>query len=123
LGLQWSSQDVDGCPYSGSIQVLFGSGYPQRCVSITPGTFYSIGGWFRNTDGALWICQWETFTDTDCSGSFGPAGMFTGSNVSWALSMTSFQDPTSARASLLFSCDTNGNTFVDKMFLTTGTGF
>lgn len=122
-GVQWSSQDADGCPYSGSVQSLFGSGNPRRCVSITPGAFYSIGGMFRNTDGNLWTCEWDTFAAANCTGTAGPNGMFSGSNTAWQISIASFQAPAGSQASVFFSCDSNGNTFMDKMFLTTGSGF
>ena len=115
-GLQWSSQDADGCPFSGSAQVLLASGNPRRCVGVTPGTFYNIGGMFRNTSGNLYVCEYTTFAGGDRTGATGVAGSISGSNTAWTLLIATFQVP-SNNNSLLLTCDANANTFIDKLFL------
>jgi hypothetical protein len=115
-GLQWSSQDADGCTFSGSALMFFGSGNPSRCVAVTPGAFYNIGGMFRNTDSNLYICNYTTFAGAGCTGATGVSGSFNGSNPAWGLQIVSFQVPAS-NVSLMFTCDGNANTYVDKLYL------
>jgi hypothetical protein len=122
---QWNSQDADGCPYSGSIQILSASGDPQRCVAITPGASYTIGGSFKNADGNFWTCYFSLYVGVNCPPAEAPpiAGSFRGTNTAWAVQSTFFQAPADS-ASLLFYCDSTANSFVDKLFLSPlGHGF
>jgi hypothetical protein len=123
-GIQWSSQDADGCPYSGSIQTLAANGYPRRCVSVTPGAFYRLGGAFKNADGNGWNCSFFTFASPNCplTSPAGATGVFSGTNTDWMFQSAFFQVP-SDNVSLIFYCDSSPNTFVDKLFLATSGGF
>lgn len=123
--MQWSSQDADGCPYSGSVQILSASGYPRRCVAVTAGASYSLGGYFKNADGSPWACYFFTFAGPNCplAETPGLSGSFTGTNTAWAFQSAFFQAP-AGNVSLIFYCDSSVNTFVDKLFISpAGQGF
>jgi len=121
---QWSSDDADGCPYSGSIRILAASGNPRRCLTVTPGAFYEIGGTFKNTDGTLWGCSFFTFSSPNCpvSEPTGASGTFSGTNTNWVFQSMIFQVPV-GNVSLIFYCDSNSNSLVDKLFLSMNGGF
>src|SRR5262249_41855447 len=44
VGVQWSSQDVDGCPYSGAAEVISGNGNPSQCIAVSSPGIYNFGG-------------------------------------------------------------------------------
>jgi hypothetical protein len=111
--------DADGCPYSGSANILSASGNPSACVNVTPGGSYNFGGWFRNLDGMLYNCYVATYTGADCTGTSGTGINFTGTETAWTYRAGPI--PTSSSVmSMQVRCDANANTYVDKLFLSTG---
>jgi hypothetical protein len=131
LGLQWSSEDVDGCPYSGSIQTLGNSDInPSTCVNVTPGGTYTFGGWFKNAlagaaSGGFFTCALVQNTQPNCSGPediFATIGGFTtnGTETQWTRKSTPILVPSTVQ-SVRLACDCDPNTFIDKLFLSPGT--
>jgi hypothetical protein len=120
-GIQWSSQDVDGCPFSGSVQVLSGLGNPSQCVAVTPGASYTFGGWFRNLDGNAYTCALSVWSGPNCTGTTGASANLSGSETIWTFRTFPLDVPAND-VSLKIICEANQNTFIDKLSLsTTGT--
>lgn len=124
-GLQWSSDDADGCPYSGSIQVVGDSGSnPSTCVNVTPGAVYTWGGWFKNPKaggvGGFFDCALLLDSMPNCTG---PEDEFTnignivadGTETTWTRKSSPVIVPSTVHSLRLF-CDFDINTFVDKLF-------
>jgi len=118
-GIQWSSQDADGCPFSGSANILAANGNPSQCVPVSMGESYDFGGWFRNLDGLIFVCQLQTYPQPDCTGTVGFDMSVGGMEVAWTYKTVRFDVPTGV-VSVKVVCEGNANTFVDKLFLSTG---
>lgn len=122
-GVQWNSQDVDGCPFSGSVQVISALGNPSQCVAVTPGASYVLGGWFKNPDGALYYCSVASYSGPNCTGTADSTSSLNGTDTSWTFrTIPSFQIPAND-VSLMFRCDSNPNTLIDKLSLSTTGNF
>jgi hypothetical protein len=115
--VQWAGQDADGCPYSGSANILAANGNPSQCVPVSAGTFYFFGGWFRNLDANLVTCLLQTYPEPNCEGTIGFLGNISGNEVAWTYKTTNIQIPPSV-VSVRLVCDGNANSYVDKLFLT-----
>lgn len=118
VGAQWSSDDADGCPYSGSFKVAGGMGEPIQCVAVSPGT-YNVGGWFKNTDGAAYLCEYYAFRTADCTGETSDSTQILGNDTTWTFRTTAFQISAGSK-SVLVQCGENTNSFYDKLFLSKG---
>ena len=119
-GVQWSSDDVDGCPYSGSVKVHAAQGNPAQCIAITPG-MYNFGGWFKNTDGSYFSCAFVPYPGNGCTGDaqiIGPEHI-DGNETVWTFKSGAFLFPAGS-TSLLIRCDASPNTFMDKLFFSKG---
>jgi hypothetical protein len=122
-GIQWSSQDVDGCPFSGSVQeITSGLGNPSQCVAVTAGTTYTFGGWFRNLDGTAYTCQMYFWSGANCTGTlaFGPS--IAGNETAWTFHSMAFAVP-AGNVSLSPACESNINSYFDKLSLSTNGSF
>jgi hypothetical protein len=110
VGVQWVSDDADGCPFSGSAKILGGNGNPSRDVNLSPGTFYRFGGSFKVTPGGIVVCQLTLDDGTVVPG-------LVSTSASWSSLSESVQTGPAVSSAHLF-CDGAANTFVDKLFLT-----
>jgi hypothetical protein len=87
------------------------------------GDLYDFGGWFRNTDGNFYSCSLITYTDLSCTQAANDSstviGAINGSETAWTYKSTGAQFGPSVRSAYL-QCDANSNTYIDKLFLSTG---
>jgi hypothetical protein len=123
-GIQWNSQDVDGCPFSGSVQeVTSGLGNPSQCVAVTPGATYTFGAWGRNLDGNAYLCELQFWSGANCTGTltFGPPGIG-GVETAWTFHSVAFTVP-AGNVSFSPACESNINSYFDKLFLSTTGSF
>jgi hypothetical protein len=124
IASQWSSQDVDGCPFSGAFQVISSGLGLTQCVAVTPGTNYDFAGWFRNPTGAVYIVSFYAFSDATCftqaPGLLGES--LIGSETDWTFRLVGVSVPSTANH-LQILIDTNSGLFVDKLSLSRNGGF
>jgi hypothetical protein len=104
--------------------VLFSQG-PSQCVAVSPGTSYNFGGWFRNLDGNFYTCSLLPYTDLNCtqpaSAALVTGSPVTGSETTWTFKTSGIQiSPSVPSLYLYLICDANSNTYIDKLFLSTG---
>jgi hypothetical protein len=121
---QWSSQDVDGCPFSGAFQVISSGLGLAQCVAVTPGANYSFAGWFRNPTAALYFVSFLAASDANCSTSVPGliAESLSGTETDWTFRLAAVSVPSTANH-LRISIDTNSGLFVDKLSLSSNGGF
>jgi hypothetical protein len=118
-GATWSSQDMEGCPFSGSLYSPMATGYPRQCVRVSPGTKYSAGASDYIVGSGAATCEVTFFDDNACSGSgtvmatvFGPDS----TPGKWNHYVVEI-DATSTSQSALLDCDIASG-YVDQIFLT-----
>jgi len=122
IGVQWNSDDVDGCPYSGSFKVVGGLGQPFQCIPVAPG-MYNVGGWFKNTEGKASGCEFYSFASRDCTGDgTTDYAQIIGNDTTWTFRTATFVVSDAANSALV-QCFQNTNNFFDKMFFSKGGGF
>jgi hypothetical protein len=119
-GVQWSSDDADGCPFSGSIQeISSGLGNPSQCVAVTAGANYTLGLSIRSLDGSGGACQIYFWSGINCTGTM-TFGMALGAGeTTWTFHSTPPFSVPIGNVSLSIVCEANTNTFFDKLFLST----
>jgi hypothetical protein len=86
--------------------------------NIAPGRYF-FGGWFRNTDGTLYQCSVIHYSDPNCTGTATTVDIIDGSETAWTFRMGPLT-VSGNEASVMLRCDANPNTFIDKLFLSTG---
>jgi hypothetical protein len=123
--LQWTGEDADGCPFSGSAKPLTASGDPGQCVVLAPGQSYRMGAMFKAQADGILACHMLFHATPDCTGpKFGHPTMdypsISGRLTSWTFESASFETPPNARSGSL-QCD-GYNAVVDKMFVSPGDG-
>jgi hypothetical protein len=124
IASQWTSQDVDGCPFSGAFQLIGGGLGLQQCVAVTPGANYTFGGWFRNPTGALYVVSFLGASDANCLTS-APAPItesLNGSETDWTFRSTGVSVPSTTNH-IQILIDANPGLFVDKLSLSSNGGF
>lgn len=116
-GVQWTSDDADGCPFSGSAKIIASLGNPAQCVAVAPGT-YNIGGWFKNADGNNYFCAFVVYPNPNCTDTTGDTTVsrIDGNETKWTFRNGDLVVPQGSM-SVMFRCDANPNTFIDKLFL------
>jgi hypothetical protein len=121
---QWTGQDVDGCPFSGAMQVIGAGLGLTQCVAVTPGAAYTFAGWFRNPDAVGYIVSFIGFSDANCTVVSDPviSAGFSGSETTWTFKSTSVEMPVNGNH-VRIEIDTNPNLFVDKLSLSPNGAF
>ena len=117
-GVQWTSDDADGCPFSGSAKIIASLGNPAQCVAIAPGS-YNVGGWFKNADGNSYFCSFQTYPNPSCADPATSMTRLEGNETKWTFRNGMLVIP-DGNMSVMFRCDANPNTFIDKLFLSKG---
>jgi hypothetical protein len=124
IASQWTGQDVDGCPFSGSFLVM-GSGLGlAQCVAVTPGANYIFSGWFRNPNGTPYIASFAGASDENCltAAAAPTAGDLSGTETNWTFRSTIVSVPSTTNH-IRIEIDTNSGLFVDKLSLSINGGF
>jgi len=119
LDQTWSSQDVEGCPFSGSAHSATATGYPKQCVRISPGIKYSAGASDFVVGDGVATCEVTFFADNACAGNATAMTTIFGPDAApgkWAHYVVEI-DATSTSHSALVDCDV-ASAFVDQIFLT-----
>jgi hypothetical protein len=121
----WSSDDVESCPFSGSLLSTTASGEMVRCVAIQPATSYNFGAWFKSTGSGQCNLRLSGASNCGASATFASYGLRpTGITQGWEqitlTTRTPAEDP-----GLYFSaeikCEANA-TNIDQIFLTAAPG-
>jgi hypothetical protein len=84
---------------------------------------YAFGGWFRNLDGNIYICGLSAWTGANCTGTgVGSGASITGSETTWTFHSAAFAVPANG-VSANVVCESNTNSYFDKLFLSTTGSF
>jgi hypothetical protein len=91
-------------------------------VAVTAGTTYTFGGWFRNLDGNLYTCGFQFWSGANCTGTLTFGTDLAGSETAWTFHSLAFTVP-AGTVSFSPACESNINSYFDKLFLSTSGSF
>jgi hypothetical protein len=117
----WSTQDAEGCPFSGSLLMSMPNGSMSRCVTVQPGIAYNFGGWFKSGSGA-WQCNLQLIGASNCQQSDSVSEYSLRPSLTtqdWeriAVTTAAMADNASPFFSAMISCEAN-STYMDQLFL------
>jgi hypothetical protein len=120
---QWTSDDADGCPNSGSA-LLTGADILYQCIPATPGLLYAIGVHYKGDSSSSPSFNVLFVSDCSTSSPYGPAVDIQTVNLSasanWTPYGTSFTAPSGAYGLLVVFYAGGGTASYDQPYVVNG---